>query len=370
MPPKPIAFIGDIHLSHTIWESHRTITGDSGLALSEIAEACVREDVGALVLAGDIFDNTDPHPGLVRMFREFVETMKQHDIPVHFIQGNHDRRVVPWPSAVTPDTSYFGDGVPVEIEGVRMVGLDYGPRDKISESLAEIGARQDRYDVIVLHQFAKQYLSAEGCWNLDLEWVPDNVGDVIMGDIHEPWSAEVGAHRCWYTGAPQTRSITEARHPKSILIRHPNGDITRSPLRYRPIRSIAVDSENLESVISETRNWIAEHKNPPLPPVVYVTHDTDASAAPDILLDLFKNLGVDGFVVARSMLSASAMAPGAVALSAASDIPTVQELADTVLKPGDPARDLLMSVISGAPGKSGVTAVIEHERQRFLQHSE
>ena len=366
--PESIAFTGDIHLSHTIWELYRQITGDSRVALNQIAEAVTSRGIKHLVIAGDLFNSTDPHPALVERFREFAETLSTAGTDLWFIQGNHDRRVVPWARAVSGHTKWIGDGVPVEIGGRTVVGFDYAPRDVTATNLAKAGTLGD-IDILVLHQFAKQYIGAETSWNLDLEWVPDNVRDVVMGDIHEPWSKLVGTHRCWYTMAPQTRSITEAPHPKSILVLDEAGEWNRVGIASRRIKAWSITAENHESTLSEIRTWLTDAAESSaatgLPPVVYLTYDDTLPSAVELTEELIKAMRVDAFIVSRGTLTR--VNPGIRPGDPKTDIPGPGDFLARCISEGSPAFALALDLITSEPGKASIAAKLEHARNLALQ---
>jgi hypothetical protein len=369
--PDTIGFTADIHLSHTIWEAQRQISGDSQVALNEIAKASSAAGLSDLILAGDIFDVADPHPGLVEMFRRFAEDVTASGIRLWYIQGNHDRRVVPWAKAASGLVEWIGDGTPRVIGGRTVVGFDYAPRESIATSLAALGTAGP-VDLLILHQFARQYMDIDGCWNLDLEWVPDNVGDVVMGDIHEPWSGIVGKHRCWYTHAPQTRSITEAKHPKSLLVLDAEGEWSRKPLASRPIRAWSMTDENKDTTVSEIRGWLAHVSGPAadlgLPPVVYLLFDTTVTAAPDLVHEVIRHLGITAFVVSREIQGGPAGTIRTDTAAAVSEIPGPEAfVARLIPDTNSLAYSLALDFLDAHAGKTAITAKIEHARNRFFQ---
>lgn len=369
---EDIAFIGDLHLSFTIWERYRAITGDSQFSLDEIIRTVDEAGIRHLVLLGDIFDTTEPHPALVKMFRRFLESCSCAGIRVYYIQGNHDRRVVPWPTAVSGDIIWIGGGEPTTIAGRSVTGFDYMARDAAAEAMAKLGANSGAsVDILCLHQACRQYLDIEGCWNFDLEWVPDNVQDVFMGDIHEPWSAEVGNHGCWYSGAGHTRSITEAKHAKSVLVRRADGSTDRLQFRCRPIKAFAIDDTTKDTSLAEMRNWLAEKvaQEPPLPPVIYLTYDVAVSAAPEMAEDVIKSMGAEAYVMARSVGSRAIEGVDFDPTASLDEIPSVQGFVEGFFNPDTAAFEhgFAVDLLDGTQGKEGMIDKIALARQRFIQ---
>jgi DNA repair exonuclease SbcCD nuclease subunit len=47
-------------------------------------------NVTELILTGDIYEHSKPHPGLIRMFMGWLKDCEKNNINVHIIEGNHD----------------------------------------------------------------------------------------------------------------------------------------------------------------------------------------------------------------------------------------------------------------------------------------
>jgi len=362
--------LGDLHISATIWDLFRAISGDSAFMLSELKGLLSGDD--DLVLCGDVFDSSEPGPTLTRMFREWAEDVTAAGNRLWAIQGNHDKRIVSWTDAVTSCVTYVGNGAPFSIAGIRCAALDYAPRDTIARKLAELGTRKELPEILFLHQAVRQYLDIDGTWNCDLEWVPAGIPLVVLGDIHEPWGApvrssqDVGFQYACYTGAGHTRSITEAKHGKSVLrINSTSGtprDITRVPIRSRAIAAASLTAATLEKTREGVRGWVkhlasgnAQETAPAslLTPVIHLTYTDDVPSAPELLREAVADLGIEVIimpypVVVRTtgtsrvdLAAAVAGIPGIPALLEKSGLAKSQQVASVVLdliRPGKPAE--------------------------------
>jgi hypothetical protein len=352
--------IGDLHISNSIWERLKGAHGDSAFMLAEIKGLLTGDD--DLVLVGDIFDASEPGPTLGRMFREWAEDVSAAGNRIWVLQGNHDKRVVPWPLALSSCVTYIGDGTPVTIAGVPVRALDYQPRDLLARKLAEMGT-EPLPEILFLHQSAKQYLDV-GDWNLDLEWVPEGIPLVVMGDIHEPWGCPVrpGQYAC-YTGAGHTRSITEARHGKSVLGITSDGhehDIQRFPIRSRAIRAASLVAATLERTREEVRAWVRELmagnglETAPvgmLPPILHLTYTDDVPSAPDLIQEAITDLGTKMFILAHPVSTRTQNVLRMDPAAAAQGIPTIPALLDASgLAKRPEVRDLTLDLIR--PGKA------------------
>ena len=81
-----IALTADLHLGIRQFNSKQRWQ-DFLDAYSKLTSKIKELQVDALVIAGDIFNTSRPHPGIVRKFLK--ETAKV-DCPVMLIRGNHD----------------------------------------------------------------------------------------------------------------------------------------------------------------------------------------------------------------------------------------------------------------------------------------
>lgn len=64
----------DIHLGHFRGKPH----------LNKIVEATIQQDIEAVFLTGDLFD------GRIQLNKEALEPLKKLEVPVYFVEGNHD----------------------------------------------------------------------------------------------------------------------------------------------------------------------------------------------------------------------------------------------------------------------------------------
>ena len=289
--------IGDLHLDHLIWKRHRQVADDSILGLNEVSDLALRNRVPVL-LAGDVFDTSDPDPDLVQMVRVQAELLHRAGVRVMALQGNHDRRPVPWYSACSDVIEHVGDGRPFEVDGIRLVGFDFALKDQIEAQLAQLSADMAagtiKADVLILHQAVRQYLGIEGKWNCDLDWVPREISTVLMGDIHDP--VEVRARdgvAAYYTGSTHPRSITEFG-PKSVIGLHRDRSITRTPIRGRRFLKLVLTPMSSPDEANRELDQLTRGDHV-LPPVVWIRHD-------ELSFELVEQLrarwtGVSGLIV-------------------------------------------------------------------------
>lgn len=264
--------IGDIHLDPFIWKRHRHITGDAVVGFSSSVDHAINLGV-PFVMVGDIFDTVDPPPAMIKQFRTQIDRLATAGLRCYGIQGNHDKRPTPWYQAVHDWPIHIGDGVPVEIGGLRCRGFDYATRDSIQESLVNLS---DPTDCLFIHQAVRQYLGFEGAWNTDLAWVPEVVRMVVMGDIHACWETEIRPGvTAYYTGSTHPRDISQVG-PKSVLVVNRDLTVRRAVIPSRPITRIRAEATDQLDLALQ---WVTAADRTVLPPVCFL------SVTPDLQRD-------------------------------------------------------------------------------------
>ena len=83
------AHLADLHLgrkvnSYSMIENQRSV-------LKQVVEKAVKREVDAVILAGDIYDSQVPEADAMEVLNEFLCALKDEDIDVFMIAGNHDR---------------------------------------------------------------------------------------------------------------------------------------------------------------------------------------------------------------------------------------------------------------------------------------
>lgn len=269
--PPAFVCLGDIHLDHVIWRRYRQISHDAFVAFASFVQVAITNKV-PLVIVGDLFDSVDPDPELVRFFREQMDLCRDADCQVYAIQGNHDKRPIPWYVALHQWPQHIGDGKPAVINGIRVLGFDYAPLASIQDSLTTLSAEVSDAQVLFLHQAVRQALSIEGAWNCDLEWVPPSIPLIIMGDIHTQTDYRVrDGQAAHYTGSSHARDIGQIG-PKSCCMVHRDLSVTRVPICYREIRKFIVANDADIQSIREWLEAVVTTPRPPLRPVAWVHH--------------------------------------------------------------------------------------------------
>lgn len=80
--------MSDLHIGKIV--NDFSMLEDQKFILNEIAQLAHRENVDAVVIAGDVYDRSIPPAEAVTVFDEFVTCMVEWEIQVILIAGNHD----------------------------------------------------------------------------------------------------------------------------------------------------------------------------------------------------------------------------------------------------------------------------------------
>lgn len=190
--------VADIHAGRSMQNAIPAFREDYVKALQSLATAIVNDPalVKYVILAGDVFDSPKVTGSCMEAFKDFLTTIldesESHQTMVLYIQGNHDRQdpndpsSVPLVEACTPShlkhLVHHLSAKPVVYgpKHVKISGLDYAAPEQIKEQLRTIEAT----DILVLHQPMEEFLGFEGSFDLSSEDIPEQVGNVIVGDVH------------------------------------------------------------------------------------------------------------------------------------------------------------------------------------------
>lgn len=171
-------FCADTHLADGAWSSRPAISGDAYYSFIQIVDYCLAQKL-PLVIGGDVLDVKRNLAAPVRILCEQMTKMQAANLPVYYIQGQHelDRNITwmsvhPWPSHVNEQL--------FEIAGVKLWGIDWLPKGDIQEAFQRVPAETD---ILVCHQVWKDLMKNIGrpeCSLVDVHYVRH----VLTGDFH------------------------------------------------------------------------------------------------------------------------------------------------------------------------------------------
>lgn len=225
---------------------------DQEYILRQILKTADKEQVEAVLIAGDVYDKQVPSAEAVRLFDWFLTQLNSRKLPVFVIGGNHDSverlsfgAQIMEESGVYLTQSYDGKVVPVRLED------EYGPvnlwmlpflkpamvkrffpeqeivtyQDALETVIGNMELNREERNLLIAHQFVTGAVTGGsedsvevfvgGVENVDASVFAD-FDYVALGHIHRAQSA--GGERIRYSGTPLKYSFSEIRHEKSVTI--------------------------------------------------------------------------------------------------------------------------------------------------------
>ena len=240
----------DLHIGKRVNEF--SMLEDQEYILRQILKTADKEQVEAVLIAGDVYDKQVPSAEAVRLFDWFLTQLNSRKLPVIVIGGNHDSverlsfgAQIMEESGVYLTQSYDGKVVPVRLED------EYGPvnlwmlpflkpamvkrffpeqeivtyQDALETVIGHMELNREERNLLIAHQFVTGAVTGGsedsvevfvgGVENVDASVFAD-FDYVALGHIHRAQSA--GGERIRYSGTPLKYSFSEIRHEKSVTI--------------------------------------------------------------------------------------------------------------------------------------------------------
>ena len=295
----------DLHLGKQM--NDLPLLEDQAHILDQIVTAAERENVQAVLIAGDVYQRAAPQAEAVALFDRFVSRLAQDGRMVFVISGNHDaaQRISYFSSLVRSSGVYVTEAFDGTLQRVTL-REDTGniniwmlpfvrpsqvrrffPEDRIvtSQDAVEAVLRRapvdiDERNILMAHQFItgselseSEERTVGGLDNIDAQ-VFDAFDYVALGHIHKPQRVKRDTLR--YAGSPLKYSFSEAKHKKSVTVADipAKGEITLRTVPLEPLRDVRLIEGKLEELMqlpySEDYVW-ATVRDEQVPPDAKVT---------------------------------------------------------------------------------------------------
>ena len=264
--------ISDLHLGKRVNEY--SMLEDQEYILRQILKTADKEQVEAVLIAGDVYDKQVPSAETVRLFDWFLTQLNSRKLPVFVIGGNHDSverlsfgAQIMEESGVYLTQSYDGKVVPVRLED------EYGPvnlwmlpflkpamvkrffpeqeivtyQDALETVIGNMELNREERNLLIAHQFVTGAVTGGsedsvevfvgGVENVDASVFAD-FDYVALGHIHRAQSA--GGEQIRYSGTPLKYSFSEIRHEKSVTIAElkEKGSLTVHQVPLKPLHDM------------------------------------------------------------------------------------------------------------------------------------
>jgi len=295
----------DLHLGLRLCETR--LNDDIAYILDEITDIALRENCSAVIIAGDIYDRTNPTPDSVAIFDRFVSSLAERGIAVMSIYGNHDspERVAYMSSILEKNGVYFsplfdGNLYSVTLSDeygtaefhllpylrpsvLRLTCPDFSgscEEDALRFALGNVDFTCGRH-VIIAHQFvgtsADASVGGSECVSPDVFAEADYTA---LGHLHAPHSAGLPAVR--YSGSPIKTSFSEAGDRKSVTLVElsEKGNCKYSEIPLSPMRDLREMRGSYEEVTSPA--WRSMGKTDDYLRIIL----TDEEDIPDVMAKL------------------------------------------------------------------------------------
>ena len=224
-------------------------------SFERIVDAALDRHADALVISGDVFDDSNELPS-TRMW--FVRQLSRLTIPVFICRGNHDS-MTSWDSAIPyPDNVHeFGTDVEsIDLGDVQVIGASYAEAHETRNLVAMMKGDADKFTIACVHcdidSCSEGYPYAP-CSQRD--FVGSNVDYWALGHIHKR-SVVSRSPYVVYPGNIQGHSFKETGDKGAYFVDVVDGQV-RS-LEFFPTQSVTwqdpivdITGSNLSDVVSE-----------------------------------------------------------------------------------------------------------------------
>ncbi|MBQ6345297.1 MAG: exonuclease SbcCD subunit D [Methanobrevibacter sp.] len=211
------AHLADTHLGYRqfgLYEREK----DFYEVFEKIIDRIIDEKVDFVIHSGDLFDNSRPAPIALLTFQKGLIKLKNANIPVYAIAGNHDS--VLRKNSIPPQVLFKKFGLKVispintnyMFDDVFIAGLPFysSSQDKnLKNKLSELSKKAANHEksILVLHQGIDKYFNLQ--YELEIGDIPDNFTYYAMGHLHNYINDDFGKGKLVYPGSSEVWKTTE-----------------------------------------------------------------------------------------------------------------------------------------------------------------
>jgi DNA repair exonuclease SbcCD nuclease subunit len=240
-----IFHVADVHLGRRRLDGRLPDT-DLVEAFAHVAREAVEGKADVFLIAGDLFDRPQVEPRHLRQAQQVLAILKQANIPVVAIEGNHDRAFIhsadpSWlnylaeddllyllranfdanGALLTPWDAQQKRGSWIDLGGVRFVGVGYlgaATPHKLRQTVASLDPKVPH--VLLLHAGPEYFVGEGGGFSsAGLQAIRERVCYLALGHIHKPMFHEEWACN---PGSLENCDLREAAHegPRGYAVAH------------------------------------------------------------------------------------------------------------------------------------------------------
>jgi len=230
---------GDQHLGYRQY-GIRAREEDFRAAFGRIVDIAIKNEVDAVVFTGDMFESSRPSVKDLVFAMDKVRELKERDIAVIGIEGNHDS--CGGDSMKVLDIVHVGQRG-YECKGVRFYGIDYCNKTEFLSRLEEVDRKAE---VLVMHQTLSEVAELFG--DVSAAYIAKecpNLKYVALGHIHNASTIHHGNAYFVYNGSTEMNEISESPD-KTVPIVTIGEDVKIElvPLKCRKVMKLALSTED------------------------------------------------------------------------------------------------------------------------------
>lgn len=272
--------VADLHLGRRMGDM--PLFEDQKYVLNQIIDMAKKEEVTAVLVAGDVYQKASPQSEAMTLFNDFVTELTDAGILVFAISGNHDsdQRISYFSKLVKKSGVYVtekfegtlqqitledehGEVVISMIPFVRPINVkrcfqdetiaDYA--DAFHAILDHSSIDKNKRNLLIAHQFItgaelsdSEERTVGGLDNIDGSLF-DDFDYVALGHIHK--AQKVGRDTLRYAGAPLKYSLSEANYKKSVTLvdMKEKGNVSVTLLPLKSLHDVRIIEGTLEEVL-------------------------------------------------------------------------------------------------------------------------
>jgi len=267
-----IIHTGDLHLGMTfksLGEKSKLHRRDCQDVFTHIIDLCINENVDALLIAGDLFDSPNPSKSIVTFVIDELKRLKEKDIPIFIISGNHDPYTKDsfWFNYKFPSNIIIFDSnnlEPKTIGNLTVYGLAYtnNTREPLKEFKAE---KNDNFKVGLIHGSTTNIKVEE---DPEFSYRPikkvqidsSNLDYIALGHFHDLLEIK-GKVKCFYCGSPEGLTFKNSPNSCVLVVEYLDGKVAVKPKKtaIREFHTIELDCTKLDND-SEVRRILEKNK--------------------------------------------------------------------------------------------------------------
>ncbi|MDR2873133.1 MAG: DNA repair exonuclease [Methanobrevibacter sp.] len=274
------AHIADNHLGYSQYGLYPR-EEDVFEAFKENIDKIIEERVDFVIHSGDLFEMAKPSPHVLLVFQEALLKLKNANIDVFAIAGNHD--IVMRRNTISPQ--YLSKNLGLKLidsknpyyiyKDIFIGGITYHSKpykDDLINSLKNLSKQAENYErrILLLHQGIDKFLPWQ--YELELDEIPKNFNYYACGHVHNRIMADFGDGKLAYPGSTEILKKNEVidykKNGKGFYLVDISGNIPEiEAIDVKPKREFIVkiiQYPNLDNDISNLKREIKDLDKPPI----------------------------------------------------------------------------------------------------------